>query len=158
MIGISAKSVSKKVLIGILLGGHLTACSHQSINVKSLFSSNNCAIKQQQLTVLDSQQALDTLLAGIPRRFSETAPPTVDADFQQQNLILLALGQKPSLGYAIQLKQHDARIKDDTLYLPVDILEPSQNSFQAQVITSPCAVFSIPKTDFKRVKLAGQSD
>jgi hypothetical protein len=130
-----------------------SACSHRLIPIQTLFSSNQCSKVEQTISSINSAEELDLLRETIKSKFSETRPISETIDFQKQTLILMAIGQKTSGGYEIQLQKNEALVKDKTLYLPVRIVNPESNTFQTQGMTSPCQVYLIPKTDFNTILL-----
>ena len=150
------RTVSLKLLLIAFLGITNTACSGQMIPLQTIFSSNNCAIRERVLRSIDSASELDHFFLSLPKNFSISPPVSLEIDFRKQALILFALGQKPTSGFAIELEKKVARLRDGTLYLPVSIREPDKGSFQAQLITSPCRIFSIPKTDFTGIRVGNE--
>ena len=146
-------SSSIKLLFFFSLVSFNSACSVQKIPLQTIYSSNNCAISEQRLASINSAAELDQLLLSFPKNFSKFPAISEHVDYRRQSLILFALGQKPSAGYSIQLKRNVARIKGQELFLPVSIQQPDASSYQAQLITSPCQIFSIPKTDFSKIRI-----
>ena len=146
--------ICRKILPITCLAIISAACSHQTIPLKSIYSSNDCAISEPMLKSISSASELDRLLKSFPRTFSNPPPTNTRIDFQKQSVIFFALGQKPSSGYDIELKKNFAILKREKLYLPIRIQQPGKNSFQAQIITSPCRIFSIPKTDFEEILIS----
>lgn len=144
-----------KLLPGICLGMLSSACSHQQLSMQSVYSSNDCAISEQTIKLIHNQQELTRLLKS-PAQYLDlvgeaTKIPVID--FDKQQLILVAMGQKPSSGYSILWQNKQATIKHNKLYLPVELLTPATNSLQAQVVTSPCQIFAIPKAEFDGIVL-----
>jgi hypothetical protein len=150
------RTVSLKLLLIAFLSITNTACSGQTIPLQTIFSSNNCAIREPVLRSIDSASELDHFFQSLAKKISISPPLSLEIDFRKQVLILFALGQKPTSGFAIELEKKFARLRDGKLYLPVSIREPDEGSFQAQLITSPCRIFSIPKTDFAEIRIANE--
>lgn len=144
-------SASFKMLLLCCLASINCACSMQTIPLETLYSSNNCAIDEPMLKPINSAAELDQLMKSFPASFSKSPSISLRVDLHRQSLILYALGQKPSSGYAIQLEGHEATVKEQKLYLPIRVEKPAKTGFQAQLITSPCSLFSIPKTDFREI-------
>lgn len=130
-----------------------SGCSHRTISLKTIYSSHNCAISEAMTKSIHTHQELDHLLKLIRPKFSPTPPLREPVDFNRQTLILLALGQKTSAGYAIKLDKNEAILKGQKLYLPVTIQQPDKKRFQAQVLTSPCHLFAVPKSEFREIHI-----
>lgn len=143
-----------KMLLFTALAGIIAACSHQSVPLHSIYSSNDCAIDVTTIQSINSADELERLLTSFPPDFSQKPRIREPIDYHRQTLILYALGQKTSSGYAIIMEKNAATLSGGRLYLPLVIRQPESNSFQAQVMTSPCRIFAIPKTDFKQILLA----
>lgn len=143
-----------KILLIAVVAFNVNACSPKEIPLQTLFSSNNCAINEQLLKSIKSTAELEKLFQAAPRNFSSPPPVRVQVDYQKSTVILFALGQKPTAGYAIELGKDAAILKSKTLYIPIRIQQPEKNSLQAQVITSPCRIFSMPKIDFDEIQIS----
>ena len=75
-------------------------------------------------------------------------------NFDTQDVYLIAMGLQPTTGYTVVVTGETAELDGDTLILPVELKQPDEKLVQAQVMTSPCVVLSLPKANYKRV-LAG---
>lgn len=142
-----------KILIFCVVS-FISGCSHQTIPLKTVYSSGNCAISESMTKSIHSEQELDQILKLLQRKFSPKPRLNEHIDFGKQALILFTLGQKPSSGYAISLHTNEAILKGQKLYLPIQIKQPDKNRFQAQVLTSPCSIFAIPKSDIREIHLS----
>ncbi len=131
-----------------------SACSHQQIPLQTVFSSDNCAIKEPVLKSIHKPE-LNSLLKAMPRNFGQPPMSVPKVDFEKQNLILFALGQKSTGGYSIELYKEDAMLKEQKLYLPVGVKKPASDSYQIQLITSPCQVYSLPHADYSEIVIEG---
>lgn len=63
--------------------------------------------------------------------------------------ILLALGERRTGGYSVEVLDAEERVHDSQKYVHVTAKEhqPPPDAFVIQVITYPTAVYRIPKTD-----------
>ena len=146
----------KSGLIGLLViavGILISACSNRQIPVQSIYSSSHCPINRAMLKTVNSQLELSQLFDFAPANFGPKPSDNIEVDFDQQILIVFALGQKPTAGYSLQLIRKQATVKGQKLYLPIRIMEPDQNLIQAQVVTSPCQVYSLPRADYSEIFL-----
>ena len=128
-------------------------CSHQQIPIKKVFSSNNCGITKPALKSIATPIELDDLFQSIPKTFSQRTLLVPEVDFEKDNLILYALGQQPTSGYSIKLTKSEAQLTDKILSLPIRVQKPNPDFNHAQVITSPCSLYSLPKHEYKKVVL-----
>ena len=128
-----------------------SACSHQQVPLQTVFSSNDCAIREPAIKSIDTASELNNFFESMPVSFSQAPIAVPDVNYDEQRLILYALGQQPTSGYSIVLTQDNATIKKQTLYLPVRVQRPKGGSYQAQVITSPCKIFSLPHADYSEI-------
>jgi hypothetical protein len=128
-----------------------SACSQQQVHLQTVYSSNDCGIKDQTIKQINTSLELDEILRPMRRNFSRVPVVLPEVDYDKQDLILYALGQKPTAGYAIELYKDEARIEKQTLYLPVRLQRPEAGSMQAQVITSPCQIYSLPQADYAKI-------
>ncbi|MCG8614490.1 MAG: protease complex subunit PrcB family protein [Pseudomonadales bacterium] len=71
--------------------------------------------------------------------------------------VMIYLGQRPTAGYRLKLAG-DATLERGKLTLSIEEEGPPPNVFVAQVLTSPCVLYSVPeKTGFNRVEIKGNS-
>ncbi|MBV1882359.1 MAG: protease complex subunit PrcB family protein [Pseudomonadales bacterium] len=158
------KIVSVGVYVTFLL---LVACNttNEPLVVTAVYGSSQCFVNQQQISKIKTQQELTVLmdkgLAPIQRRLRvgakpEAVPPvdSVNVDFEKHDVYLISQGSKSSAGYSIKLASEVATIENDTLILPIEIKQPRRGTMQAQLMTSPCLVISLPKARYSKV-LAG---
>lgn len=133
-----------------------SACSHQSLadqtlSIQSIYGSNNCMITEPTVKVITSQVELNQLLGSMQNKFSLTEMFEPEIDFDNQLLILYAVGQKPSSGYSIELYKSDALLIDQKLHLPVRVQSPASGSMNAQMITSPCTILLLPRVEYSEI-------
>ena len=65
---------------------------------------------------------------------------------------------RPTSGYAVSLGSNTAKVgKRGDLTLTVAWTEPSADSIQAQVITSPCLFVSVPKDDYPTIRVVDEA-
>ena len=144
------KMIVKSLLLACSL--HVvSACSHQQVAVQTIFSSNDCAIKEPTLKSINTSVELKELFQSMSAKLFQSAITVPEVNHKKQSLVLYAVGQKPSSGYTIELYSNEAVIKKQTLYLPVRLKSPQKGSLQAQVLTSPCQLYALPKVDFSKI-------
>lgn len=130
-----------------------SACSYQQVEMKKVFSSNDCAIAKSSLKFIHSQTDLNKVLSVMPRRFSQVPLFLPEVNYEKQRLVLFALGQKSTGGYVIESYQDMATIKGSELQLPLRVHQPSTNQHHIQILTSPCNIYLLPNGDYSSVVL-----
>ena len=149
--------VSLILLLLVTMSGIISACNGRKIPLRLIYSSNNCPIGEQALNRTDSHPELSRLFDSQLGNFAHEPAINIEVDYDKQTLIVLALGQKPTTGYRIDIFKKEATIRGQKLFLPVRILPPDKNKLQAQVITSPCWIFSLPHADYTEIILEDYS-
>lgn len=142
-----------KALCAVGIALLLSACKDEVLALQVIYQSSQCAVSQQQIKSITSQTQLAKIIGGKPRNFNQKPEPVPSVDFNSQSLVLIAMGQKPSSGYSIQLAGPAAMLKDGQLILPVKFQQPEAGSVQAQVITSPCKILSLAKVEYAGIVL-----
>lgn len=148
-------SLLASVLISVPL---LFACSNQSIQLRSVYSSNLCNIDQAVIKAVNSQQELESIIVPTLKNFSDKPEQLPQLDFSIESVILVAVGEQSTSGYAVVLNGDQALLKNDRLLLPVSITKPAPGNAQAQVITRPCRILSLPRVEFSEIVLQSGGD
>jgi len=109
------------------------------------------ATSEQKFEVINSKEALDLLLQDVNRQVlgKKTNPRLID--FESMNVLILEMGQQTTTGYRLSLSETMVRVKNNEAVVSGQWDEPPKDSIQAQVITSPCVIFTLPKADYSRV-------
>lgn len=131
----------------------ISACSGTLLPVRTIYNSTQCATTKPGMSALSTQQELDEAINTHQPVFSEKQAQAPRPDFDNESVVLLALGQQNTAGHNIVLSGKQAQIKNNQLVLPVTISSPEPGSMQAQVITSPCLILVLPKSDFSEIVL-----
>ena len=153
-----SNSWKRRIIIGMLslCLVPLGACNHRkdtprTLPVQTLYSSADCAIESGLLQQM-ARAELEALLDTRPKQFGEK-PVSLDVDEGENMLVLFALGRQPSAGHGIELTGDTATLQDGILMLPARVIRPAPDSMQAQVLTSPCSVFALPRVEFSEIRL-----
>ena len=77
-------------------------------------------------------------------------------DFSREGILIVAMGQKPTGGYGLELNREFAAISDDTAVLRVSWIEPPKGAVLPQIITSPCLAVILPKGPYSQIHLLDQ--
>lgn len=117
---------------------------------------SNCPVFAQAagLTVFD-EQAWKTHLEQAGEQGARLSEWTLD--FSRQRIILVMLGQKPSLGYGVELKPPVLK-SGSSLMMPVTQSEPAAGSLVAAALTTPCAYTVVNTEAFDTVTVTDAAD
>ena len=141
------------VIAAVFSLGSIHACSSQQLSIRSIYSSNFCTPLEARVESITSQQQLEDLIRSKPNQLLQKPVAVPQVDFQQQSVILVALGQKNSLGYSIRINDQQAVLDKGKLRLPLSLIQPDLDAFHAQVITRPCRIVALPKANFSEIVL-----
>ena len=130
----------------------------QVVPLHSMFSSANCGIIKPVINRINNQSELDQLLSQVLNGIQPKPVLNIEVDYTRQSLIVVALGEKPTAGFYLKIESNEARIRNNKLYLPLRIIQPDKDSIQAQVITSPCQIFSVPKVGFTKILIESYAE
>ena len=130
-----------------------TGCTDKKIPMQSFYSANDCAISEQTVKRIENQKHLVEVMKSRSLFSSSDRMVSTDINFEREQLILVAMGNKPTTGYFIAWSNDPATLENGDLHLRVEFRNPPASAMQAQIVTSPCRIFSIPKTRFQRIKL-----
>ncbi|MDG4598055.1 MAG: protease complex subunit PrcB family protein [Candidatus Contendobacter sp.] len=90
--------------------------------------------------------------AQINRQWLNPSPPPV-VDFPRAGVLLIAMGQQSTAGYGLRLADDVAALRAGVLTIRVDWREPPPGRRQAQVMTSPCLLVTVPAVDFTWIRV-----
>ncbi|VAW58137.1 hypothetical protein MNBD_GAMMA11-726 [hydrothermal vent metagenome] len=126
--------------------------SIRKITLRSHYSSNQCGISNASVILINNKAELETIITRSRRAVLSDKPVTLpEINFSENLALLIALGTKSSAGYGIQLNADSAEMRSEKLILPVDIISPDKNGFQAQIMTSPCMIISFTKGGYTQI-------
>lgn len=146
-----------------------TACHQQAAEIsiiddmqsKILYHSIQCGRSDNMPTVTkitnkNDLQVLFDRLSGPIFGTKSTAPPNVD--FEKESVVLIEMGQQPTTGYNITLGALTPAFEKGALILHLDWISPQPDAVNAQVITSPCLLISVPHKDYASILVNDQHD
>ena len=77
-----------------------------------------------------------------------------DVNFKDKTVIAVVMGQKPSGGYSVSLKQLE--VGKDTIQFMVEEVIPGEKCFVTEALTNPYQIIAIDKTQ-KEIKFVGNT-
>ncbi|PCH60809.1 MAG: hypothetical protein COC05_03140 [Gammaproteobacteria bacterium] len=154
-----------------LLFGLMAGCSNAAprlaidLNVEQLWSHTQCGFVEKSARVIDNEHVFrqtyfqlgQHLLVGnaIDKSQLNDLP---QVDWSNKIVLLLAMGQKPSAGYAVSLAKSKSLVNNNVLSIEVNWQQPAADSFQAQVITSPCLLLAVPRHGYRSISVVDHSE
>lgn len=84
----------------------------------------------------------------------ELGAPPPEADLEGAVVLLVAAGQRPTGGHAVELAAPTAPVKGGVALVRVVLRAPAPGAMTAQVLTSPCLVVSLPRAGLGEVRVA----
>ena len=138
--------------IALTLVVSTASCSQKNIQLHIVLNSNQCGFTQQQFKTIQSEQQLKQLFNQ--HAFNNPLKNLKAIDFQTSSLILLSMGSQSTAGYSIQLNSPIATLKNNAIKVDATFIKPKAGSMNAQVLTSPCALYVTDKLGDIRITLA----
>jgi hypothetical protein len=77
-------------------------------------------------------------------------------DLGTEQLVFVTLGQKPTAGYSVGLKE--STWADPILKLSMQVNSPAPDMMVAQVITSPCVVLAVKGSQWQKLEVSGLAE
>lgn len=118
---------------------------------RQVTESDHCGLTAPGLVYVSNARELDEL-ASLPSGNLALNKLRV-IDFEQEHLVLVGLGQKPTGGYGLTLES--ANIVDDVLELVVTARQPAEDAMVTQALTTPCTVIAISPNDWEQLRVSG---
>lgn len=155
---------SAVVLGGLLAVSVLTWMGAQketqkNSEVRTLFVSGQCfdSHKESNAEFLLGKDQLDEFFSQQNKwQFGENVLVAPSVDLSREDVLLLSMGDRPTAGYSILLSQQHIRYSKDVAELVVEWVMPSANAIAPQVVTHPCLLLSVPKSDYRRLRVIDQ--
>lgn len=119
---------------------------------RQVTESDHCGLTAPGLVYISNASELDRLARLPSGNLSMSQLRALD--LQQEHLVLVGLGQKPTGGYGLTLVSSE--IVDDVLELTLKAREPADNAMVTQALTTPCAVIAISPEHWQRLRVSGE--
>lgn len=142
-----------KLLPFILLSGlglFSLSCTTQA-TTKVLFHSTQCSYQNKTIKEINSAELATIYQYANRFIFPATYAPEVDRD--NTMLILVARGQKNTLGYGIEITHPiEISLVAGQLQLPITFKNPKQGQLLAQITNSPCLILTTDRIQYQGIK------
>ena len=76
---------------------------------------------------------------------------TADVDFAKSMVLLVEMGEKPTLGYRLGLAQPEAQVIEGRAELILEWHEPPKDMMVGQMMTSPCILLKLARDHYQEV-------
>lgn len=106
---------------------------------RQVAQSAHCGLTAPGHLVIDKVSKVARLEALPGRALSLESLRAID--YQREHIVLASIGQKPTGGFGVTLK--DSKIVDDVLQLTIRVTEPAPGAIVTQALTTPCAVIAV---------------
>ena len=135
------------LILSIFLLFFLFSCSNkneiESVNFETLSKDFYSQQVQEENYVVKDPESLNQLLDLIGN--TNLAVTVEDIDFSEDMVVAVFMGEKPTGGYSIEIK--DVLNKKDHIEFLIKIDEPGPDDMVAQVITSPYHIIKLERFD-----------
>ncbi|MDO6442613.1 protease complex subunit PrcB family protein [Marinobacter sp. 2_MG-2023] len=122
--------------------------------VRQVTQSAHCGLTGPGLAYVQTSERLQQLLE-LPTQ-NMAVQQLRQVDLQQEHLLFVTLGEKPTGGYNVSLASAERAGK--ILRLSMAIRAPAPGTMVTQAITSPCAVVAVPANEWSEVRVSGVRD
>lgn len=140
------------LMAGLLLSGcavNQTETATGAPLARQITQSAHCGLAALGHVLLETRSQVDRLEKLPGRRLP--LGPLKSIDFSQEQVVLVALGQKPTGGFSIILD--GSEIIDGQLELTVRSRGPEPGTMVTQALTTPCAVIAVAATGWKTIRI-----
>lgn len=125
--------------------------------IEVLYASQQCGYNQTvpRATWIDDARQLDAGIRKIQRdKPGGRAINFPELDFKHEIVILVEMGQQPTLGYRIELSEAGSlNVKQGLSQLTLDWVRPPAGSIVAQMVSSPCLLLKLNRGNYVSVQI-----
>ncbi len=153
------------LLILIMPNGCVGTGSHSkekpTLKVRQLWAGAQCGTNRlnPHATWIEDPDQLKKMYARLTKHKTGVQQDLSSrVDFSREVLLILAMGQKPTGGYGLELNREFAVISEDAAILRVSWIEPPKGAILPQIITSPCLAVILPKGPYSQIHLIDQDE
>lgn len=132
-------------------GNGSTTVSVRTINFSHCPSNVQAGL--QLIQNIDDWQRLSRSSEIIGRHSVNPATQESTINFDTHFGVLVKAGSQPTPGYTLQLASSEATINAGTIAINLSMISPPSDAVMAQVLSYPCTIVELPKTEFNRIQL-----
>jgi hypothetical protein len=144
--------------VACLQGGPIGA-TDATVEVEAIYHATQCPSTpiEPHGSWIDSPVGLGQLWNHLHRlSLGGRSLASPEVDFSVDGLLLVHMGQQRTGGYAIELADPIAQVKDGIASVLVDWITPLPDTVVTQMITAPCILLKLQKSDFSSIQVIDQ--
>lgn len=130
--------------------------NRELLALQLLHSSAQCGIADPRLQWIDEQASWQRVYAQVNRQ-RMMPPPAPLVDFNQDGVVLIAMGTQRSGGYQLSLADAPATLENGILTIPVIWRTPERGYRHTQVMGSACLLVQLAQQRFSTLRVVGQN-
>ena len=144
-------------MLAILAAAAVAGCTgmngQQPLNAETLHADQNCGGSQEEasLRIITDGDSFDQAVKWMGRHTVGGEQEIARPEFDDTLAVLIEMGQKPTGGYGVALREHEVTIEGDAAILRLEWAEPAADSAVTLALTSPCALIALPQGDYQRI-------
>jgi len=141
------------------IGTDIHSKEKQTLKVRLLFKGDQCGttrLNPNAIWIEDPDQFKKTSAQLTRHTIGAHQDLSSRVDFSREGILIVAMGQKPTGGYGLELNREFAVISDGTAVLQVSWIDPPKGAILPQIITSPCLAIILPKGQYSQIHLLDQ--
>jgi len=121
-----------------------------------IFAGSRCGSDAKALEWITDTVRLDTLRSHLAEQAPANEPlPTID--LVTESVFLLSMGTQPTPGYRVSPAPSAPKLDGNTLTISMHWRQPPEGLMLAQVITTPCLLFSVENGDYQQLQIVDQN-
>jgi hypothetical protein len=135
--------------------------SQLTLPVRTLYNGLHCGRVESSpsLIVVSDPAALDQVMTQITSTtIDANRLSSLDVSFDQETVLLIAMGQRPTAGHGLALGASTASVRDGAVTVPVIWQKPTSGAVTAQIVTSPCLLIAIGRGPYSFIHILDQND
>jgi hypothetical protein len=141
------------------VGNDVQPQAKPTLKVRLLFKGDQCTtnrLNPHAIWIEDPDQFKKTYARLTRHTIGAQQDLSSRVDFSREGILIVAMGQRPTGGYGLELNREFAVISDDAAVLRVTWIDPPKDAILPQIITSPCLAIILPKGPYSQIHLLDQ--
>lgn len=142
----------------------LAACADMNGNkglpVETLRAGSHCGTTREEprLRLITDREQLQELRQAMRGHVvgDDDNDRVTSPDLDDNVAVLIEMGQRPTGGYGLELREPHAVLANGTVTVPINWREPAEDAVVTQALTSPCLLLTLPRREFETIKAVDQ--
>jgi hypothetical protein len=131
----------------------LSGCVGQRLPLTTLYESLQCGVKEVGVSILHEQRELDNIFNYSGVIISDAKQNNAPRLKESENVVVVSMGEKPSAGYSLYLKENMAEVKNNILNIEIIFQDLAENDMAASIVTTPCIIVSVEKAKYDAINV-----